>query len=361
MNQNVIEGISFQGSSLPPVEHNFLADFMWVAKEKMLHTASHWEDTGAELSSNDLKDLLPQGAVVERSYRQGKRHSALMASAGTTRKIYLKFYCGTVYVAVAAEDLAMADLTALNIINQVPQLELTPDRVEVGVWYLTATGPAHLSKDISIQSWVDIERNYSFGVARSLSEIMKMDQPEGEVIPRIILWYGPPGTGKTTAIRTLATEWSEWCDIHIISDPEQLFAHPGYLLSVAGSDSKRWRLVVAEDSDGFLHDHQGGNSDMGRLLNFSDGILGQGARTLFLLTTNEPVGKLHPAVTRPGRCLAQIEFTELSTDEVRSRLTGTGVVLPTEAMTLAELMEYQRDDSKKITSTAVAGGVGQYL
>lgn len=42
-----------------------------------------------------------------------------------------------------------------------------------------------------------------------------------------------------------------------------------------------------------------------------DGLIGQGFNLLVLVTTNEPVGKLHPAVVRQGRCLAEIEFGPL--------------------------------------------------
>jgi len=41
---------------------------------------------------------------------------------------------------------------------------------------------------------------------------------------------------------------------------------------------------------------------LSRLLNVSDGILGQGTKIMILVTTNENLGKLNPAVMRPGRC-----------------------------------------------------------
>lgn len=44
-------------------------------------------------------------------------------------------------------------------------------------------------------------------------------------------------------------------------------------------------------------------------------MIGQGLRILVLVTTNEPIKALHPAVARPGRCAANIEFGRLSVDE----------------------------------------------
>jgi ATP-dependent 26S proteasome regulatory subunit len=49
-----------------------------------------------------------------------------------------------------------------------------------------------------------------------------------------------------------------------------------------------------------------------------DGLIGQGLRVLVLVTTNEPIRKLHPAVARPGRCAANIEFGPLGKDEASS-------------------------------------------
>jgi hypothetical protein len=46
---------------------------------------------------------------------------------------------------------------------------------------------------------------------------------------------------------------------------------------------------------------------LSRLLNLTDGLLGQGRKVLVAITTNEDLTRLHPAVVRPGRCLARIE------------------------------------------------------
>lgn len=72
-------------------------------------------------------------------------------------------------------------------------------------------------------------------------------------------------------------------------------------------ESAKWQLLVAEDSDEFLRvsARRESGAALGRLLNLSDGILGQGSNTLILLTTNERLDRLHPALIRPGRCLAR--------------------------------------------------------
>ena len=54
----------------------------------------------------------------------------------------------------------------------------------------------------------------------------------------------------------------------------------------------------------------------------SDGLLGAGLRTIVLVTTNEPIGRLHPAVVRPGRTWEQVEFSALSVPEAAAWLAA---------------------------------------
>jgi hypothetical protein len=44
-----------------------------------------------------------------------------------------------------------------------------------------------------------------------------------------------------------------------------------------------------------------------------------------LVTTNEEIRKLHPAVARPGRSAANVLFTPLAGEEARSWLASHGV------------------------------------
>ena len=100
-------------------------------------------------------------------------------------------------------------------------------------------------------------------------------------------------------------------------DPERLFGDPAYLMSVAlGSgdeDEPRWRLLMLEDCDELISGEAKASAgqSLSRLLNLTDGLLGQGRNALIAITTNEDLASLHPAVVRPGRCLASIEVGRL--------------------------------------------------
>jgi hypothetical protein len=116
----------------------------------------------------------------------------------------------------------------------------------------------------------------------------------------------------------------------------------GDLLEVAGAtslaDEGQWQLVVAEDCDEYLRAdaRARAGASLGRLLNLCDGILGHGLRVVLLLTTNEDVGRLHPAVVRPGRCLARVPFEPFSRAQAGAWL-GVEATVPRDSLTLAEL------------------------
>ncbi|CAM5603437.1 AAA+ ATPase domain-containing protein OS=Streptomyces antimycoticus OX=68175 GN=SANT12839_025450 PE=3 SV=1 [Streptomyces antimycoticus] len=174
-----------------------------------------------------------------------------------------------------------------------------------------------------------------------------------DIAGRLLLLHGPPGTGKTSALRTLARSWREWCQVDCVLDPERLFTDVGYLMDIAigeddGTAKGRWRLLLLEDCDELIRGeakHTAGQA-LSRLLNLTDGLLGQGRNVLVGVTTNEDLERLHPAVVRPGRCLARIEVGKLTRTEAVSWLGGEvddrEGVIGRDGATLAELYALRR-------------------
>ncbi|HUG47563.1 MAG TPA: DUF5925 domain-containing protein [Candidatus Limnocylindria bacterium] len=239
---------------------------------------------------------------------------------------------GQVQLWLAATEEAVLDGVEQELREHLP---VAPDQEEglvaVRFWSLQAGDPSMLVRTINAPSWQEVSENYPAKVAAVLDRLMRLDHP-----PRggqLMLWHGRTGTGKTHAIRALLSEWRSWARAEYIVDPEQFFGGPaGYLMSVLlGGDedepeSEKWRLLVIEDTGELLSADAKDRAGQGlsRFLNTVDGLLGQGLRVLLLITTNEDFGKLHPAVTRPGRCAVNLRFTELERSEAAAWLERRG-------------------------------------
>jgi hypothetical protein len=230
---------------------------------------------------------------------------------------------GSLSLEVAARDRSAACAACAAIATSLGVVENRDNEVPLTFWALSKDGPRSARRMIEAPQWTSIDANYSRDTRRPLHDLMKSSEPAGG---RLVLWHGPPGTGKTNALKALAKSWSPWCSTHFITDPEAfLGAGTSYLLDVLATGTRGlgrgqesgWRLLVLEDSGELLtaDAHQRTGQALSRLLNVTDGLVGQGLNALVLVTTNEPLRKLHPAVQRPGRCWSEIEFGLLMAEE----------------------------------------------
>src|SRR5205823_3145494 len=92
------------------------------------------------------------------------------------------------------------------------------------------------------------------------------------------------------------------------------------------SGPKPWRVLLLEDTGELLSAdaRELMGQGLSRFLNVVDGLIGQGLRVLALVTTNEEIRRLHPAVARPGRAAANVEFSPLSAEEAQAWLGAHG-------------------------------------
>lgn len=295
---------------------------------------------------------------------------------------------GAGHVRVAADTAEAADVLRDRLVESLsePAERVEDPRVPIYFWTLTEHGPEPMRRRLHAPRWKEIAGNYVAPVMGALEKIMSSppDTARG-----IALWRGQPGTGKTTALRALAREWRHDAELHVIIDPEVFlgekasylvqvlfghdvdeywdedephgeyadaashaaYPHAGFSAAVAhagpGAARPRAKLIVLEDAGELISADArvSAGQALSRLLNLTDGMLGQGANVSVLVTTNEPIDRLHPAIARPGRGWAHVEFREFPADEANRWLEDAGSdARVDEPSSLAELYGLVRGD-----------------
>lgn len=209
--------------------------------------------------------------------------------------------------------------------------------------------------------WEDVATGYTAPVRSALAEVMSS---RADTLPaRLHLWSGPPGTGKTHAIQALGDAWRDWADLECVTDPEVFFGSANYMNSLVHEvgGGKKHGVLVLEDAGEYLRPDAPAVVGQGfsRLLNLTDGMLGQGLNLILLITTNVEIRDLHPAASRPGRAASNISFGALTADEGAAWLTDHGHTgeMPTGPIILADL--YARlQSSAPVESRPIRPAVG---
>lgn len=275
---------------------------------------------------------------------------------------------GGVYASVAGASMEAIGRRLERLREALPPPDpSSAHEVTVTFWTYSRHGPMPSWRSIAVPEWDEIAPNYTAATRAGLDGLMQGFRPAHG--GQLVLWHGEAGTGKTFALRALAWEWRHWCSLHYIVDPDTFFGqHADYLMNVlmqpgpeglqvveshgwtpygenfsemtltdvstsggvadedGGHTDKGWRLLVLEDTGELLTPDAKTviGQGLSRFLNVVDGLIGQGLRVLVLVTTNEEIRKLHPAVARPGRCAANIAFGPLSQQEATAWLAERG-------------------------------------
>jgi hypothetical protein len=223
---------------------------------------------------------------------------------------------------------ADADKLATGILESIKEFEFK-NVDKGGVWakfsYHTADGVRIVSQFLKCPSWEEIKNNYPKEAIEKLEWAMKLEDPKK--FGHLLIWHGPPGTGKTYAIRALMMAWRDRFNFIIVTDPENLTGKSEYYYGVCGDsgdddgptlDNKKKTLFIMEDSaDLIIEESRSLHYDkIGKLLNMTDGLLGQGREDVFMITFNEELEKIDPAFARPGRCIMHHYFSTFNRKEV---------------------------------------------
>ncbi len=297
----------------------------------------------------------------------------------TVDTISTQIYCTTTW----AEEPKFRHNALIQQLQKVfPIAKVKDDNtLSINFWFDSpGKGASKFPRSITVPDWQSVLTNYPSVVRSKLSELIQDFKPSHG--GQLLLWHGVPGTGKTFAIRSLAYDWRHWCITDYITDPEVFFGSAEYMMGVLMLEESKgytvseegklhpkakdgkWRLIILEDAGELLAEDariRNGQA-LSRFLNLTEGLIGQGLKLLILVTTNEPLKTLHPAVARPGRCAGEIEFLTFNKEETLAWMVEQEITpLDTKKTkhTLAELYALKEDYAQAEGPTKKAIGLGK--
>lgn len=280
-------------------------------------------------------------------------------------KVTTRFYVSDCTFAITISH-DIKEQVILNKLNELTENRKNkPDDTQVD-WkflYMTKSGLNSRQNNAKCPSWDSIKENYEQEVvAEQIDRLVNLEKPYEK--GKLVFWHGEPGTGKTYAIRALAKEWKA-ARFSYVTQPVKILNDFGGLYQflieecvieddqvnravIDGADGTPFTVLVIEDALDLLLEEtrQKDSGTISRLLNLTEGIVGQGLRLLVLITSNEPVKTIDPAFLRPGRSLHNLEFKRLTEEQSAKWLKNKGVEvdrIENRPHTLAELYQYLND------------------
>ncbi len=315
--------------NLPGVHLHPLGLFIREVQGRLLR---HVARQKVSIGGSSVQMLGKYAALLEASDRRDDETVSWLLRHGKNQITLIEVIDGWADIATAGLDLAQVEETCAAVARQVNTEDLGRI-VPITFWALNPDKwPQAMMRKLETPSWKEVAGNYGTSLGASMERLLAIKRCPDE---RMLLWHGAPGSGKTHALRALIREWRSWCDPAYITDPERFVGgSPLYLFQVAnfnagrtaGEARKRSKLIILEDAGELMTKEARTVTGQGlsRLLNLTDGLMGQGLNVMVLITTNEPLSAMHPAVVRPGRCLCEIEFGALPTDQANRWLRDHG-------------------------------------
>lgn len=152
----------------------------------------------------------------------------------------------------------------------------------------------------------------------------------------LVLFHGDPGTGKTQYIRYLLKELCG-ADKAVLYSPPAVsasLAEPAMINFISDwiMEEHRDCILLIEDAEPLLESRSGGadgrSTGISNLLNITDGILNDILGLMVIATFNIEIGKIDPALLRPGRLIARKEFKKINKLQTENLATALGMENP---------------------------------
>jgi SpoVK/Ycf46/Vps4 family AAA+-type ATPase len=211
-----------------------------------------------------------------------------------------------------------------------PPVKHIEEEVFFRFWHSWQGKAKHYDKVQTCLGLEEMRKNYPSKVFSQLKKIKDLKKPDDK--GKVIIWHGKPGCGKTYAVRALSRDWAfhKGASIEIILDPHEFLSDAGYMRQVilnrpdhirteaADDPENPIRLIILEDHAELFTSRCRQSAGLSTILNLTDGILGDDMRLVFLLTANEDIEDIDPAIKRARRCIGVTEFEGFTESEALS-------------------------------------------
>lgn len=167
----------------------------------------------------------------------------------------------------------------------------------------------------------------------------------------ILVLIGAPGTGKSNFIKHIIAKSKK--NALITYDPE-VMKKDGIFANFIEDD---YGSLIMEDADAFLGARTEGNLMMSKFLNVGDGIVSMHGKKMIFSTNLEKLDDIDPALLRPGRCFAVVQFRKMTHDEAKAFVKDHNITTwsptPGEEYSLAELYNHTKQARRAVTKRKV--------
>ena len=148
-------------------------------------------------------------------------------------------------------------------------------------------------------------------------DISKLREQFDSSNERILILYGEPGVGKTTFLQYLIAD-GFYKKVAYVKD-RKTFEDSELWYELTEKD---WDLIIFDDLDNILQsrsDNQHADF-VSQLLSYSDGLIRRS--TKIVITTNQNIQEIDPAITRRGRCFDFLVLPPLTRSQAKDAWIG---------------------------------------
>lgn len=227
------------------------------------------------------------------------------------------------------------------------------DLVPMTITFQGANGVSSVKTKFTCVEWSEeVAANYTEETREKLHHTIET-LPESS--GRLLIMHGAPGTGKTWFLKYLMRHFRSKYHMITVTDPEMFLGSIAYYYSVlegldgvslSSDDGEAVEgapaIFIMEDSaeNIKIENREAYGQRISRLLNMSDGLLSEGRGDIFIITFNDDVEIIDPAMLRPGRCKDSINFGCFTKEDAFEWLLSHG--LP-EEIAKAETIDGAKD------------------